>query len=104
MLCHQERFDGSGYPQGLKEDDIPLSARIFAVVDTFDAMTSDRPYRSALSVREVREELQRCKGTQFDPQVVEAFLSIEDATWDKIRKTVHENVILLEDEIKGLVR
>ncbi len=73
-------------------------------MDTFDAMTSDRPYRAALGVREVREEVQRCKGTQFDPNVVDAFLSIEDATWDKIRKTVHENVILLEDEIKGVVR
>ncbi len=104
VLCHQERFDGTGYPRGLKDLEIPLGARIFAVVDTFDAMTSDRPYRAALGVREVREEVQRCKGTQFDPNVVDAFLSIEDATWDKIRKTVHENVILLEDEIKGVVR
>ena len=104
VLCHQERFDGTGYPRRLKGEEIPLGARIFAVVDTFDAMTSDRPYRAALGVREVREELQRCKGTQFDPQVVEAFLSIEETTWDRIRKTVHENVILLEDEIRGVVR
>ena len=104
VLCHQERFDGTGYPRGLKGEEIPLGARIFAVVDTFDAMTSNRPYRAALGIREVREELQRYKGTQFDPRVVEAFLSIEEATWVKIRKTVHENVILLEDEIKGVVR
>ncbi len=104
VLCHQERFDGTGYPRGLEGERIPLGARIFAVVDTFDAMTSDRPYRAALSVQVVREELQRCKGTQFDPQVVDEFLSIEEATWDTIRKTVHENVILLEDEIKSVVR
>lgn len=104
VLCHQERFDGTGYPRGLKGEEIPLGARIFAVVDTFDAMTSNRPYRAALGIREVREELQRWKGSQFDPQVVEAFLSIADETWDKIRRTVHENVILLEDEIKKVVR
>jgi len=104
VLCHQERFDGTGYPRGLGGEQIPLGARIFAVVDTFDAMTSDRPYRAALGIRDVRAELERCRGTQFDPQVVDAFLSIEDATWLQIRKAVHENVMLLEDEIKGVVR
>jgi len=103
VLYHQERFDGTGYPQGLAGEAIPLGARIFAVVDTFDAMTSDRPYRKALSLQAVREELQRCCGTQFDPQVVDAFLSIEPSTWDEIRETVHESVLLLEEEIKRVL-
>jgi response regulator RpfG family c-di-GMP phosphodiesterase len=100
VLSHQERFDGTGYPHRLKGEEIPLGARIFAVVDTFDAMTSDRPYRKALGQQEVRDELQRCCGTQFDPQVVDAFLSIKPSTWDEIRETVHESVLALEEEIK----
>ena len=70
--CHQERFDGSGYPRGLRGDAIPLGARIFAAVDTFDAMTSDRPYRPGMPVDDALAELRRCAGTQFDPQVVDA--------------------------------
>jgi putative nucleotidyltransferase with HDIG domain len=85
VLAHQERFDGTGYPRGLKGEDIPLGARIFAVADTLDAMTSDRPYRSALSQEEAKAEIQRCSGTQFDPRVVEAFLSIPDGTWKELR-------------------
>ena len=104
VLYHQERFDGSGYPEGLKGQEIPLGARIFAVVDTLDAMTSDRPYRKALTLADVHAEVERCKGTQFDPRVVEAFLSIEDATWERIRSAAHENTIVLEDEIKHVVR
>ena len=77
VLCHQERFDGSGYPRGLKGEEIPLGARIFAVVDTFDAMTSDRPYRAALSIDTARDEIRDWSGRQFDPRVVEAFLSID---------------------------
>jgi putative nucleotidyltransferase with HDIG domain len=74
VLYHHERWDGSGYPNGLSGDDIPLVARIFSVADAFDAMTSSRPYRSALSYEIAREEILRCSGTQFDPVVVEAFL------------------------------
>lgn len=73
---HHERFDGQGYPDGLKGEDIPLAARIVAVVDAFEAMTSDRPYRKAISPEDAIRELQRCAGTQFDPEVVEAFASV----------------------------
>jgi hypothetical protein len=74
VLHHHERFDGAGYPDGLAGEKIPLSARIFAVADTFDAITNDRPYRKALSEQEALAEIQRCSLQQFDPQVVEAFL------------------------------
>ncbi len=90
--CHQERWDGSGYPRGLKGDEIPLGARIFAAVDTFDAMTSDRPYRAALSIHEAREEIRRFSGIQFDPRVADAFLSIEEGVWTDIRERVHRAV------------
>jgi putative nucleotidyltransferase with HDIG domain len=73
---HHERWDGMGYPDGLKGDRIPLGARIFAVGDSFDAMTSDRPYRRALLIDAAREEIRRCGNSQFDPAVVTAFLSI----------------------------
>jgi len=73
---HHERWDGMGYPDGLKGDRIPLGARIFAVGDSFDAMTSDRPYRRGLLIDAAREEIRRCAGSQFDPAVVTAFLSI----------------------------
>jgi putative nucleotidyltransferase with HDIG domain len=73
---HHERWDGMGYPDGLRGDRIPLGARIFAVGDSFDAMTSDRPYRRALSIEAAREEIRRCANSQFDPAVVNAFLSI----------------------------
>ena len=70
---HHERWDGKGYPDGLAGEAIPFGARIFAVADSFDAMTSDRPYRRALSVEDARAEVDRCRGTQFDPAVVDAF-------------------------------
>lgn len=73
---HHERFDGKGYPDGLAGDEIPLGARIFAVADTFDAMTSDRPYRRALPWEAARDEIVRHNGSQFDPQVVETFLEV----------------------------
>ncbi len=81
VLCHHEQWDGNGYPQGLRGEEIPLGARIFAVADTLDAMTSDRPYRAALSFEEAAAELQKYAGTQFDPQVVEAFFSIPASVW-----------------------
>jgi putative nucleotidyltransferase with HDIG domain len=76
VLAHQERFDGLGYPRGLAGDEIPIAARIFAIADTYDAMTSDRPYRKALSPEAARVEIARCSGTQFDPRCAEAFLSM----------------------------
>ncbi len=79
VLCHEERFDGSGYPGGLKGDDIPLAARLFAVIDTLDAMTFDRPYRKALPFDAAKEEILRMSGSQFDPEAVNTFLLEETA-------------------------
>lgn len=75
---HHERFDGNGYPDKLKGDKIPLAARVFAVVDSFDAMTSDRPYRKALSLEQAVDRLERGAGTQFDSDVVDAFTNLLD--------------------------
>ena len=81
VLAHHERYDGSGYPRGLSGSRIPLHARIFAVVDTLDAMTSDRPYRGALALSTVQTEPSRCAGTQFDPEIVRIFLAAPATTW-----------------------
>ncbi|OGD10331.1 MAG: hypothetical protein A2Y86_04115 [Candidatus Aminicenantes bacterium RBG_13_62_12] len=81
VLYHHERFDGLGYPFGLARNAIPLAARIFSLVDALDAMTSDRPYRSGRSFQDARREIVRCRGTQFDPDVVDAFLSVPVLTW-----------------------
>jgi putative nucleotidyltransferase with HDIG domain len=85
VLAHHERFDGTGYPQGLSGADIPLGARIFAVADSLDAMISDRPYRRALTFAAAREEIMRESGKQFDPDVVSAFLAIEEGIWPELR-------------------
>ncbi|MDD5656405.1 MAG: HD-GYP domain-containing protein [Elusimicrobia bacterium] len=77
VLYHQEWYDGRGYPEGLKGEEIPMGARMVAVIDAWDAMRSDRPYRKALSREAATAELRRCAGTQFDPKIVEAFLKIE---------------------------
>jgi response regulator RpfG family c-di-GMP phosphodiesterase len=84
VLTHHERYDGSGYPRGLKGDEILPSARIFAVADSFDAITSDRPYRRASSFASGIQIIRECSGTQFDPHVVSAFLSIPEETWPAI--------------------
>jgi HD-GYP domain-containing protein (c-di-GMP phosphodiesterase class II) len=73
VLHHHERWDGAGYPDGLRGEESPLGARIIFVVDSYDAMTSDRVYRPRLSHEEALAELRRCSGTQFDPLIVEAF-------------------------------
>ncbi|HZS77977.1 MAG TPA: amino acid permease [Ktedonobacteraceae bacterium] len=78
VVAHHERWDGTGYPYGLAGTDIPLGARILTVVDAFDAMTSQRPYRKPMPIEAARTELQRCSGTQFDPEVVNAFLAALD--------------------------
>jgi putative nucleotidyltransferase with HDIG domain len=88
VYSHQERYDGSGYPRGLKGDQIPLGARIFAVADTFDAITSDRPYRAAQSISAARREIQKYAGRQFDPEVVETFLSISEELWQELRDEI----------------
>lgn len=81
---HHERFDGNGYPSRLKGTEIPLIARIAAVADTFDAMTSKRTYRDSLPLSVVKEELNRCSGTQFDPEVASIFLDILNNNYQKI--------------------
>src|SRR5512139_373443 len=77
VLCHEERYDGSGYPRALQGDAIPLPARLFAVIDTLDAMTFDRPYRKALPFDAAKAEIVRMAGSQFDPEAVETFLREE---------------------------
>ena len=76
VLYHHERWDGTGYPTGRAGEQIPLEARVLAVADAFDAMTSDRPYRPALSREEALAEVERCSGTQFDPEIVRIFLDL----------------------------
>lgn len=77
VLCHEERYDGSGYPRGLAGEAIPLASRLFAVIDTLDAITSDRPYRAAQPFEAGKAEIVRGVGAQFDPRAVEAFLAEE---------------------------
>jgi len=74
--CHHEKWDGSGYPRGLKGEAIPLSARIFAIVDVWDALRSDRPYRKAWSEQKAIDHIRSESGTHFDPQVVKAFIAL----------------------------
>lgn len=83
---HHEKYDGRGYPAGLKGEEIPYMARIAAIADTFDAMTSRRSYRNALDLQYVKDEIKKCEGTQFDPQLAEAFLEILESNFDKIKE------------------
>lgn len=76
--CHHKRWDGTGYPRGLKGDEIPFAARIFPVVDVWDALVSDRPYRKGLPPDAVRERIKNDSGKHFDPRVVDAFLEMDD--------------------------
>ena len=86
VLAHQEFYDGTGYPRGLKGDQIPLGARIFTIADSLDAMISDRPYRRALPMSHACQEIRRCSNTQFDPKVVEVFLTIPEQHWIDLRE------------------
>jgi HD-GYP domain-containing protein (c-di-GMP phosphodiesterase class II) len=88
VYSHQEHFDGSGYPRGLKGEQIPLGARIFAVADTLDAITSDRPYRQADTFEAARREIERCSGTQFDPRVVKVYLEMPNRLWEDLRAEI----------------
>jgi putative nucleotidyltransferase with HDIG domain len=88
VFCHQEHYDGGGYPRGIGGREIPVGARIFAVADTLDAITSDRPYRRARSFDSAREEILRCSGSQFDPAVVEVFLKIPNELWQELRSEI----------------
>ena len=85
VKSHHEKYDGTGYPDGLKGDKIPLAGRIIALADTYDAMTSTRPYRVALSHEVAISEIKRCSGTQFDPNLAALFISVADEI-DEARK------------------
>lgn len=99
VLTHHERYDGTGYPQGLSGEEIPLGSRIFVIGDTLDAMTTDRPYRRALPYAVAREEIIRETGCQFDPNIVEHFLSIPEKAIEAIRlgryTSVQERALIL---------
>ena len=88
VLAHHEFFDGTGYPRGLRGDQIPLGARIISIANAFDAMLSDRPYRNALPMSHAFEEIRRFAGTQFDPKIVEVFLSIPEIHWIELRENL----------------
>ncbi len=93
VYAHQEYWDGNGYPRGLKGEQIPIGARIFAVADTLDAITSDRPYRAAQPVSAAREEIMRWSGRQFDPQVVKVFLEMSETIWEDLRHEINDQMI-----------
>ena len=86
IYCHHEKWDGSGYPRGLRGEEIPLGARIFTVVDAFDAMTFDRPYSKAIPFDAAYTEIKRCASAHFDPAVVEAFLRVPESLLEEIRR------------------
>ena len=92
VYAHQERYDGTGYPRKLKGEEIPLGARIFAIADTLDAITSDRPYRAAQSIQAAREEIKRWSGRQFDPKVVEVFLGMPESIWRDLRREIDNQI------------
>jgi HD-GYP domain-containing protein (c-di-GMP phosphodiesterase class II) len=89
VYSHQEHFNGSGYPRGLKGNEIPLGARIFSVADTLDAIISDRPYRPARTLGEARKEIQAWTGRQFDPEVVDVFAKMPDDIFEDLRREIN---------------
>lgn len=86
VITHHERYDGGGYPKGLRREEIPLGSRIFAVADTLDAILSDRPYRAGQSYQQAREEIERGASSQFDPHVAACFLDTPCQVWNEIRE------------------
>jgi putative nucleotidyltransferase with HDIG domain len=92
IYSHQERYDGTGYPRGLKNKEIPLGARIFSIADTLDAIMSDRPYRRAQTFEAARAEIEKWSGKQFDPDVVAVFLEMPEEIWDDLRKRVDAQI------------
>lgn len=102
ILYHHERFDGSGYPNQLKKESIPLEARIFTLADALDAITSHRPYRKKRSFTAAQKEIRDHSGSQFDPKVVEAFSSLEISKWERIRFETTKLLPLFEDLLEVL--
>ena len=100
VFSHQEHYDGGGYPRQLRGDEIPLGARIFAVADTLDAITSDRPYRPGSPFSSARNEIARCSGTQFDPRVVDAFLAVPLKVWEELRDAIRGQHELADVAVK----
>jgi putative nucleotidyltransferase with HDIG domain len=98
---HHERWDGTGYPNGLRAEEVPLAARIIMMSDSIDAMLSDRPYRRALPISKVRAELVRCAGTQFDPNIVQMVLQMN--TLERAAALVTRSVALVEEEHMALI-
>ena len=92
VYSHQEMWDGSGYPRGLKGDQIPLGARLFAIADTLDAITSDRPYRAAQTFGAARTEIMKWGGRQFDPNAVKIFASMPESIWQDLRKEINSQI------------
>jgi HD-GYP domain-containing protein (c-di-GMP phosphodiesterase class II) len=104
VVCHQEKWDGTGYPFGLRGEEIALGARLFAIADTFDALTSDRPYRKGQSHEAARKLMEEESGKQFDPQAVAAFLAISAEEWEQIRARVMEEIRQRRDLKQQVVR
>jgi cyclic di-GMP phosphodiesterase len=94
VLTHHERYNGSGYPMGLKGDDIPLGARICAVTDTFDAITSIRPYRTPMSVEEACNYIQSERGHHFDPHIVDLFTALQPSQWQEVQRVANTSTAL----------
>jgi cyclic di-GMP phosphodiesterase len=103
VLAHHEFFDGGGYPRQLRGEHIPLGARIISIANTLDSMLSDCPYRNALPMSYAREEIRRCAGTQFDPKIVEVFLSIPENHWIELRENLGSPFRLTHMRNMGLV-
>jgi len=103
VLGHQEKWDGTGYPSGLRGEEITLGARLFAIADTFDALTSDRPYRKGRSYDVARQLIAEESGKQFDPQAVAAFMAVPAEEWPQIRAQVMEEIEKRHDKTKGVI-
>lgn len=107
VLEHHERWDGKGYPRGLRGNEIDITARVFAVADAFDAMTSDRVYSRGKSFSEAFEELKKCAGSQFDPEVIEAFNAVPATDWEILHKRSlkeKKEMQSFQSIVEGLVR
>jgi len=104
VFSHQEHFDGSGYSRGLKGNEIPLGARIFAIADALDAITSDRPYRKAQPFPAARKEIERCSGGQFDPAIVAVYRSLPDQIWEDLRAEIDHHKPTEELRLADIIR